>query len=155
MGNIMIKPFQNNKGQTIVEALVGLGLIAIVGFSLTGGMVALRNSSKSAVVLSSTERQVNDIAENIKAGVENYQINFNYNSTPDTLLDPDHLPMAWDSGIVAAAADCPNCAGKFGYVIQPLEQFRGLYQVTLRMTHKSWIANNEPYRDYTFVVSAK
>lgn len=146
---------RNNQGQTIVEALVGLGLVTIVGFAFIGGIVSLRNTTKASVNVSATERQVNDIAENIKAGVENYQVNFNYEQGIEAALNPATLPMAWDSGVVADFKDCENCAGRFGYVIQPLEQFRGLYQVTLRMTHKTWASKGERFRDYTFVVSAK
>ncbi|MEK2645688.1 hypothetical protein [Bdellovibrio sp. BCCA] len=145
----------NNRGQTIVESLVGLGLIAIVGSAFIGGMVSLRNTSRSTVVMSSSEKQIADIAENIKSGVENYQVNFNYKTAAGEMLAPDSLPMAWDNGKVALREDCPDCAGTYGYVIQPYESYRGLYKVTLRMTHKMWAAKGEPYKDYIFVVSAK
>lgn len=90
---------QNNQGQTLVEALVGFGLIVIVGFAFTGGMVSLRNTTRSTVELSSTDKQINDIAENIKSGVENYQVNFDYKEGASSALAPDTLPMAWDNGI--------------------------------------------------------
>lgn len=142
----------NNKGQSILESLVGLGLIVVVGFALVSGIIALRKTSKSTVNLSATERQINDIAENIKAGVENYQVNYNYKDDIDVLLNPKDLPMRWDIGVAVPKVQCPDCYGSFGYVIVPYEKFRGLYKVTLRMTHKNW---SEPYRDYVFVVSAK
>lgn len=142
----------NNKGQSILESLIGLGLIVVVGFALISGVLALRKTTKGTVNLSATERQINDIAENIKAGVENYQVNYNYKDDIDTLLNPKDLPMRWDIGVAVPKAQCPDCYGSFGYVIVPYEKFRGLYKVTLRMTHKNW---TEPYRDYVFVVSAK
>jgi hypothetical protein len=142
----------NNKGQSILESLVGLGLIVVVGFALVSGILALRKTSKGTVNLSATERQINDIAENIKAGVENYQVNYNYKDDIDVLLNPKDLPMRWDIGVAVPKKQCPDCYGSFGYVIVPYEKFRGLYKVTLRMTHKNW---TEPYRDYVFVVSAK
>lgn len=150
----------NQKGQTIIEALVGLGLISIVGFAFTSGMVALRNATKSSVTLSATERQISDIAENIKAGVENYQVNYNYDDpgslkNVNDVLDLKKLPMAWDANMVTTREQCADCAGTYGYLIQPLKEYRGLYQVTLRMTHKDWIARGEDFRDYNFVVSAK
>lgn len=150
----------NQKGQTIVESLVGLGLISVIGLAFSGGMVALRNATKTSVVMSSTERQINDIAENIKAGVENYQVNYNFDTAGtttnlDKALDYQNLPMAWDNEITTSRDNCPKCAGTYGYIIQPLEAYRGLFQVTLRLTHKDWAAHGEKYRDYTFVVSAK
>ena len=62
------------------------------------------------------------------------------------------LPMAWDIGIATGKAKCAQCAGRYGFVIQPYSAYPGLYIVTLRMTHASW---KVPYRDYEFVVSVK
>lgn len=145
----------NRQGQTLVEVLVGFGLITVVGAAFTAGMVSLRNTTRDTVVLSSADRQIADIAENIKAGVENYQVDFNYEDGTSTALAVDNLPMAWDVGISVPKDECEDCAGRYGYTIQPYEAFRGLYKVTLRMTHRTWQAKDEPYRDYVFVVSAK
>lgn len=154
MKNIL-QVFGNNRGQTLVESLVGFALIGIVGMVFVGGLISLRNTTKSTIVMSSADKQINDIAENIKSGVENYQINFNYNASIGDVLEVSKLPMAWDSNRVAFRSECPECPGTFGYTIQPFEAFRGLYKVTLRMTHTSWTAKGEPFRDYVFVVSAK
>jgi type II secretory pathway pseudopilin PulG len=151
----LIQSIQSNRGQTIVEALVGFALIGIVGMAFVGGLVSLRNTTKNTMVMSSSEKQISDIAENIKSGVENYQINFNYDASIGETLEVAKLPMAWDNGIIAQRSECQECAGTFGYTIQPYESFRGLYKVTLRMTHTSWAAKGEPFRDYIFVVSAK
>lgn len=145
----------NQKGQTIVEAIVGFGLITLVGLTFVGGMVTLRNTTKSTILLSATDKQVNDIAENIKAGVENYQINYDSERSVSELLNPATLPMAWDNGKVALRKDCDTCPGTYGYVIQPYPEYRGLYKVTLRVTHRSWIDKGEAFKDYHFVVSAK
>ncbi|WP_413587400.1 type IV pilus modification PilV family protein [Bdellovibrio sp. HCB274] len=144
----------NRNGQTIVEALVALGLISVIGLTFAGGMVSLRNTSKASLMASATDRQVSDIAENIKAGVQEYQVNFNYDQTKiDDYLPVDKLPMLWDVGRVAERGSCDTCKGSYGYIIQPYEVYRGLYLVTLRMTHESWAPDK--FRDYTFVVSAK
>ncbi|WP_413578453.1 hypothetical protein ACLVWU_07935 [Bdellovibrio sp. HCB290] len=146
--------YTNNHGQTIIEALVALGLISVIGLTFAGGMANLYKTSQSSLMAGSTDRQVSDIAENIKAGVQDYQVNFNYDQTKiDDFLPPDKLPMLWDIGRVAERGNCDTCQGSYGYIIQPYELYRGLYLVTLRMTHKSWAP--EKFRDYTFVVSAK
>jgi hypothetical protein len=150
------KALNNTKGQTIVESLVALGLISIVGLTFAGGMGALRNISKASLLTSSTDRQVSDISENIKAGVQNYQVNFNFSqAAAEEYLKVENLPMSWDIGVTAKKGECTTCKGTYGYIIQPFEQFRGLYLVTLRMTYEDWKKNNEAYRDYKFVVSAK
>jgi len=147
--------FKNSRGYTFIEVLIAMGLLTVVMFSLVGGLVSLKGTSRDSLVLSSSERQVDDVAENIKSGIENYQINFNYKESKNTSLALESLPMAWDVGVLTTREECPTCAGSYGYVIQPMEQFRGLYLVTLRMTHKTWKAKGETYRDYAFVVSAK
>lgn len=145
---------KNQKGQSIVEALIALGMISVIGFTFVGGLTSLRKLSTNSLLASATDRQVADISENIKSGVQDYQVNFNYDPDEVTkILAVKNLPMAWDVGRVAAKADCPTCGGTYGYIIQPYEKYRGLYLVTLRMTHKSWVG--EEYRDYNFVVSAK
>jgi hypothetical protein len=145
----------NRNGQTIVESLVALGLITFVGLVFFGGLVQLRKTTNDSLLDSATDRQIADIAENIKAGVQKYQVNFNLDKAAvENLLKVENLPMAWDVGVVAEKSQCGRCQGTYGYVIQPYDKYRGLYLVTLRLSHKSWLPN-ETYRDYNFVVSAK
>lgn len=144
----------NSKGQGIVESLVALGMITVIGMTFAGGMVQLHKTSHASLLGSATDRQIADIAENIKAGVQDYQVNFDSDPAQiDTYLALENLPMVWDVGRVAAKGQCDACGGTYGYIIQPYENYRGLYLVTLRMTHKSWLP--EKFRDYNFVVSAK
>ncbi len=153
----MLRPqlLRNSQGFTLIEILIAMGILIIVLYAWIGGMVSLKKTSRDSLVLSASSRQVNDIAENIKMGLENYQVNFNYTNGKVIALDVSKLPMAWDTGIMTTRAECPGCAGTYGYIIQPMERFRGLYVVTLRLTHIDWIAKGEDFRDYTFVVSAK
>lgn len=145
----------NQNGQTIIESLVALGLIAFVGLIFFGGLAQLRKTSADSLMDSATDRQIADIAENIKAGVQKYQVNFNLDKTAvEHYLKVENLPMVWDIGIVAEKGQCDRCQGSYGYVIQPYDKYRGLYLVTLRLAHKGW-PPEEPYRDYNFVVSAK
>lgn len=151
---------KNRSGQTIIESLIGAAILGIMFLILVSGLSALRQGSRNNLVLSSSENQINNIADNIKSGIENYQINYNYDSVGssanlDKALDPLNLPMAWDANHDALKADCSSCPGTYGYIIQPLEAYRGLYQVTLRMTHKDWEEKGEHFRDYIFMVSTK
>lgn len=151
----MKKALKDTQGFTLLEVLLALGILVVVSFAFVGGLASLKGNSRESLLLSSSSRQVDDVAENIKAGIENYQINFNYHDGKVKALKLESLPMAWDIGILTTREQCPDCAGTYGYLIQPLEKFRGLYIVTLRMTHKMWKAKGETYRDYSFVVSAK
>lgn len=140
-------------GFTMVEIFIALAIMAVGIYGVTTGMDSMRDIAEDTMILSANERQINNIADNIRTGLEQYQINFNYtDQSTQTELKVQDLPMAWDIGINARAVDCPNCKGKYGYTVQVLEAYRGLYMVTLRITHKDW---SEPYRDYKFVVTLK
>lgn len=142
------------KGFTIIEGIVALALISTVVVVFFEGIKQFRLVAFRANVLSSNEKQINDIAENIRANFQNYQVNFDYTSTKlNQLLTINNLPMAWDLGVNLPVSQCTTCRGKYGFVIQPLDSFRGLYTVTLRFTYQDWGAG--VYKDYVFLVSAK
>lgn len=140
-------------GFTIVEMLVALALIVAGTFVLIGGFNSLTKIAKNTDVTSNYDKQINEISSNIKAGIENYQINFNYkDSTEKELLTNDALPMVWDVDAAGTKEECPWCKGTYGYTIRPLEAMRGLYYVQVRFTHKSW---GTAVKDVNFVVSVK
>ena len=142
----------NHRGMSVIEGLVGLAIVLTTSFVFVGGISQIQKITQNTFVLSASERQIHSIAENIKAGVDSYQINFDSSLNIDMALPPDNLPMAWSNTIITSRENCSRCPGTYGYVIQPLSDYRGLYQVTLRMTNTAW---SEPYRDYVFVVSGK
>lgn len=143
----------NNKGLSLVEVLVGLGVMVTAGSAVTMALVQANYQSRKSSVIDTTEKQILEIAENIRIAPETYQITFNYSEqAKEDLLDPSKLPMAWDKNKSVAADECKECPGRYGYIIQPFENYRGLYLVTLRLTHKTW---SDPFREYSFVVSPK
>lgn len=142
-----------SSGFTIVEMLVAIALIVTGSLVLIGGFNSLNKISKTTDVTSNYDKQINEISSNIKAGIENYQINFNYKDNIEKeLLPKDSLPMVWDVGASGTKEECIWCKGNYGYTIRPLEEMRGLYYVQVRFTHKSW---GDAVRDVSFVVSVK
>lgn len=143
-----------NKGFSIIEGVIALSLVSVVVVVFLEGIQQFRTVAFRANVLSSNEKQINDIAENIRSNFQNYQVNFDYTSAKlNQLLALNNLPMAWDLGVNLPVNQCSTCRGKYGFVIQPLDTFRGLYTVTLRFTYQDWGAG--VYKDYVFLVSAK
>lgn len=150
MKTSMIK---NNLGLTIVEVLVGLGIAVTAGSAVTMGLIQAQNQTKKTTETDVTDKQILEIAENIRIAPETYQVTFDYTGdAADRLLNPTSLPMAWDKNKSVPVAECPDCPGRYGYIVQPFENYRGLYLVTLRLTHKSW---KDTYREHQFVVSPK
>jgi len=144
---------RSSKGFTLIETAVALGVAAIGSFLILKGMDSMRDLTEETLLLSSNERQIHAIADNLRTGIEQHQINFDYSdASTNRELKLEDLPMAWDVGQSAPKEECKNCRGRYGYTIQVLERYRGLYQVTLRVTHKEW---REPFRDYKFVVTVK
>ena len=140
-------------GFTIIESLAALALLVVGGFVLLGGYTFLNQLTKRTEVSTSFDKQINEIASNIKAGIENYQVDFNFKENNDQdPLGVGSLPMVWDVGAAGTKEECPWCLGTYGYTIRPLEAMRGLYSVQVRFTHKSW---GDSVRDISFVVSVK
>ena len=143
----------NARGYTFVEVMVALGLLTLISYLISEGIDQMRGISDDTLTLSANERQITTIADNIRTGLDSYQINFDHSDAArEAALDVKKLPMAWDVGVSAPVAECSVCKGRYGYTVQMLEQYRGLYLVTLRIKHETW---REPYRDYQFVVTAK
>lgn len=145
----------NNRGFTIVESLIALGLVVLLGVIFSSALLSLNKTTNENLTSSTSERQLASIAENIRVGVEHYQVNFESQGNESEVLKLENLPMAWDSSRVLPRSECENCPGTFGFTVRPLDDFRGLFLVTLRMTHKSWKEKGEQYRDFNFVVSGK
>lgn len=151
----------NNSGFSILESMVGLALLFIVMMAFISGMNSmkkLRGDTKGDQILN---KQVNDIIENIRPNLKMYQLSYDGTKTSSERLAPDQLPMAWGNGFQSKAEDCPNCPGRFGYVIQSYDGFYGLYLVTIRFSHRDWSTVDKPtvanygYVDYEFVVNVQ
>lgn len=158
----------NNKGLTIIESLLGLAMITIVGSFFISGMLGMKKVAKDSGTKNSLYKQINDVIENIRPNVRMYQINYaTSDEERDKALQVDKLPMAWGNGTLSTAEQCPGCPGRYGYVIQAYPNMKGLYLVTVRMSHKDWAtgaptAEGTPtavgaygYMDYQFVVNAQ
>ncbi|HRO67357.1 MAG TPA: hypothetical protein PL182_07325 [Pseudobdellovibrionaceae bacterium] len=145
----------SSTGFTIVESLVALAIVTVVGLIFVSGLDGFRRMSRASLGMSSADREINEILENVRSSVESNQVMFD--SSPEAkekMLDPNDLPMAWDVGVHAPVDQCSGCGGRYGYVIQPFQGggMSGLYLITLRMTHRNW---KESHKDYQFVVTTK
>jgi type II secretory pathway pseudopilin PulG len=147
----------NQRGFTLLEIFFALGIMVLGVYLISEGVNQMDVSSRESRLLSSTERTINVIADNIRTGLASYQITYDTNpSAIEKALDVSTLPMAWGPGTVISVADCTAAGGcptgRFGYVITPAPNTMGLYTVTLRMTNSEW---KDPYRDYTFLATVQ
>lgn len=160
----MMKTLTNNKGLALLEVLLGFAMIALVGSFFVSGIVGLRKVAKDSGTKNSIYKQINDVIESVRPNVKMYQVNyFNSDEERERALAVTKLPMAWGNGVIADAKDCSACPGRYGFVIQAYPNMKGLYLVTLRMTHKDWETIEEKgsgqkktnFVDYQFVVNSQ
>lgn len=166
----------NNKGFTIAEALVGIGLLGIVMVVGTQGYDYVKKSSVQISTMNTTENRVNEIIQTIKSNISQQIVSFPASvdtavsqtqqqvtaanpttssdimvaSYIDTALAPASLPMAWSINSDSEIAACANCPGRYGYTITAIPNYGGLYKVTIKFTHTDW--GTTP-KVYNFVVS--
>ena len=154
----------NNKGFTIMEALVGIGLLAIVMVTATQGYDYIKKSQSKMITMNTTENRVNEIIQTVKGNISQQIISFPgstliagsngtilTDSYIDTVLGAADLPMAWSTTTDTKVSECSNCPGRYGYIITPIPDYGGLYLVSIRFTHTEWGAGTT--KNFSFVVS--
>lgn len=153
-----MKLLKNQAGVTMLEIVFALGILTVGTYIVVKGVDNMQDMTRDTRNMSSTERQIAMIVDNIRTSLGQYQINFTYDKkSRDEELELAKLPMEWDAGTERPLSeDCKTknqcMGGRYGFVVQPIEQYRGLYMITLRMTHTSW---PEKYRDYEFLVTVQ
>lgn len=155
----MRKIMKCQSGFTLLEIMFALAILVLGVYMTVEGVNQMSELSRETKNLSTTERQITMIVDNVRTSLSQYQINYEYSAEAKlAALQLDTLPMEWDPGIErAVTADCLGPAkkclgGRYGFVVQPVEQYRGLYMITLRMTHRDW---KEPFREFEFLVTVQ
>lgn len=139
-------------GYSLIEALIAASMVAFIGCTLALGLFQYRRIVARSQLTQVVESQIRDIVENIRPNIGQYQILFDYrDQAREDALQTARLPMAWTVGLITPVENCPDCPGRYGYVIQPVPAFNGLYRLTLRLTHTQW----ERPREYMFLVTTK
>jgi prepilin-type N-terminal cleavage/methylation domain-containing protein len=144
-------------GFSLIETMIAAGLLSIFVTASTLIYMSIQKTTSTAQRNSVADIEVNNILDNIRTSVQNYQLNFDQSATNDNTLPVASLPMAWDVGTVTTAALCPNCKGRYGFYIQPMMganglSFPGLNTVHVRISNTDW---PQKYQDYQFTVSVK
>jgi Tfp pilus assembly protein PilE len=79
------KRFMNNKGFTIIEGLIGAGLLGIVAIIAAQGFDFVRKGSTQASTLNTTENRVNEIVQTIKSNISQQIISYPASSAAATI----------------------------------------------------------------------
>jgi type II secretory pathway pseudopilin PulG len=143
----------NNRGFSIVENIVAVGISVVAMAGIVSGLFYMKKMGGEAVLRSTEEKEIIQVIENVRTGIDKYQVTYDTTeAVREKLLALEKLPGAWGPDKISFAKDCPSCPGRYGFIIQPYDTYRGLYMVTVRISHNDW---PEKYKDYQFVVSVR
>lgn len=144
----------NQKGFTLIEVSVAAGILGVVLYLFTNGSSFLTQRNKQLEELMIMERHVTALYENIQSNIDVYQITYDpkkFNDNADPRKLAKYLPMAWDMKVLTSVNNCKDCPGRMGYIIVPLDGYRGLYKLTIRATHPKI----PEFKDYIFLINGK
>lgn len=152
-----MKKLLNQAGMGLLEILVGISIASVGSFILLNGIDFL--TEKKAVVdkNANLENMISGLIGSIRSNIVMEKIdfeseNFLRNTTYESV--EKSLKLCWVNDGIIPLESYPKCPGKLGYVVAPFKvgtmEYRGLYKVTLRMTHSDLFPNQ--FREYVFIV---
>lgn len=146
---------KKNLGMSLAEIMVGLGLFSIVAYQFLGGSNFLRNFSRDTAESVALENIVNSVYENVSTNISLYKVDYNpeefFRAISKSELEK-RLDFAWSKDSFVPKSQCVECPGRLGYILVPIPNYRGLYQLIIRVTQKDKI---ESFRDYTYLISGR
>jgi hypothetical protein len=153
-----MKWWKNQKGFGVVEVLVSFALLGGGVYTIMQGLDYIEKKKTVTDKNVSLENMLASIMESVRSNIimekvdfqayETWLSNTNYTSIKDS------LKMCWVKDGLISIDKYPDCPGRLGYVIAPMKtgnlEFRGLYFVTVRMTHDELFPNT--WKQYQFIV---
>lgn len=146
---------KNCRGVSLAELMVASGVLATVVYIFMGSSSFLNEVGKESMTKINVERVAHDLYESMQQNIAQYQVSYESDSfftvvTKNELLKI--LPLAWNERVLTDVENCQSCKGRMGYVVTPLVGYKGLYKLTVRVTHKDdKVIKN--FEDYTYLIS--
>lgn len=155
-GKDQMKSFFNNKGATLVETMVGFGILGTVTLVVTSGIDFIDDKKKAQKESYAGEIIISSLVETIRSNIYREKID----PVPEVFLAnrsvedvKKQLNLCWTNAGYYPRGN-QNCPGRMGYTISTLGTgatvFRGLYKVTVRVTHDTLFPKR--IKQYEFVV---
>jgi prepilin-type N-terminal cleavage/methylation domain-containing protein len=140
---------KNRSGFTLIEVMVGVALLGVISWGVFNGVKMWNTEFQD---MQQTSTGYNIVAEILNSvAVRGQYLQVDYSDDPGVTIlstwdNDDELPMAWNkSGVVYPVAECSagdfpgNCPrGRYGFIAKPITGFRGLYKITIMITHPEW-----------------
>lgn len=154
---------KNNFGFGILEIMVSAGLVGVGLYVVMSGVDFLSDNKTAVDKNIEMEQMISGIVENVRSNIIMEKVDFAVdpttkenlfllNSTPQAVKDS--LKLRWTKEGIIPADQCPDCPGRIGYVVLPYKSgsitMRGIYKVTIRMTHDQMFPNQ--FKQFDFIV---
>jgi type II secretory pathway pseudopilin PulG len=150
--------FYDQKGFTFIETLVGFAILGAATYAIMTGLDQIEQNKNKTDKNVSLENLISSVVEASRSNIIMEKVDFQANET--FLLNTtyqavkDSLKMCWVNDGLIPIDQGMNCQARLGYVVTPLKtgnlEQRGLYQVTIRITHDELFPNQ--FRQYQFIV---
>lgn len=153
----MKKFFVTQKGFGLVEVMIGFAILGVGTFIALQGIDFIDKKKVLIDREATQEGLLTGLIESIRINIAMEKIDFNAeNFLQNTTYDAVHrsLQLCWVHDGIIPLETFPKCPGRIGYVVTPLKmgplELRGLYKVTVRMTHAELYPNS--FKQYEFIV---
>lgn len=144
---------RNNRGFSLVEVLVAIGLLGVGIAGLTSLIISEKKSIARNIAKRNMDLYYLGLVEQIQSDMNSFQVSYFSTVTDlDNFLNPATLPLGFDGQSVHPIASCPTCPAKIGVAAMPHYIIRSNYHVKIRIVDPRFFT---PYRDFEFIVSAK
>lgn len=134
-----LKPMTlDQSGMSLLEVLVATVIVVTVMWGANGFVLSIKDRTKGLLTSRSSSIQTQRLVQMLMADPKLFRVNFDPTTAKTCeVLRTEDLPLAWDENNVYPVAECPTCAGRIGFTMQPypLPIFRGLFVVTFRISH--------------------
>jgi type II secretory pathway pseudopilin PulG len=154
----MMSIIKNHKGFGILESIIAMALFGAGIYIVLNGIDVISSSKDKASEKMDLEKIISSSFEQIRSSIQSEKIDFkaseNFLSKSTYSEVQESLVLRWNKNGITTIDGCSTCKGRMGYVVTPYQignlTFRGMYKVTLRVTHEVLFPNE--FREYQFIV---
>ncbi|MFG1485298.1 hypothetical protein [Halobacteriovorax sp. RZ-2] len=149
------KLLSNQKGLTLAEIVVAAGLFGVTVYAFLGGQNVFQSASKKSRSQIIQYNIVHSLYRKVASNSAIFQVDLDSEKflSMTSLKDlNEKLPLAWNDKLVTSTEDCLSCPGRMGYILVPHPDYRGLYKLIIRVTHRKYI---KTFKDFEFVISGE
>ncbi|MBT3235069.1 MAG: prepilin-type N-terminal cleavage/methylation domain-containing protein [Bdellovibrionales bacterium] len=140
---------RGRSGFSMIELMVGISLLGVISWGVFNGVEMWNGQFDDMQEISTGHNIVSEILNSLVVRGPFLQVDQTDDAGITILTDwknSNKLPMAWSKGgavypVVECSASnfdgsCPR--GRYGFIVKPVTGFRGLYKVTILITHPEW-----------------